>query len=133
MYLISSIRFIASVCFYTFGGSFSVRKLQPTRYNGMPSSSILSKLHLDSRTPSSSLITMAAQLAPRKALFFDIVESGLYDRFPEGKDIPRVMKFCQYAKGETSPPKPQGKMVSRILQHFVILTAADNSIANIIF
>jgi Aspartyl/Asparaginyl beta-hydroxylase len=55
------------------------------------------------RTPRSPL-NMAA-ISPRKALFFEIVESGLSDRFSES-EIPRVIKFCEYAKGEIAAPKP---------------------------
>ena len=44
----------------------------------------------------------------RQALFFDIVESGLNDRF-EVEDIPRVFKFCQYAKSEI--PAPSAKVM----------------------
>jgi aspartate beta-hydroxylase len=51
---------------------------------------------------------MKAELAPRKALFFDIVESGLNDRFKED-DVPRVFKFCQYAKNEI--PAPSAKVM----------------------
>mmetsp|Transcript_2238 Transcript_2238/g.2333 ORF Transcript_2238/g.2333 Transcript_2238/m.2333 type:complete len:335 (+) Transcript_2238:77-1081(+) len=43
-------------------------------------------------------------LSPRKELFFEIVASGLLDRFPDQKDIPRIVKFCQYAKSEISIP-----------------------------
>lgn len=42
-------------------------------------------------------------IPPRKALFFEIVESGLKDRF-EPSDIERVFKFCSYAKGELAMP-----------------------------
>ena len=41
-----------------------------------------------------------------QALFFDIVESGLNDRF-KVDDIPRVFKFCQYAKSEIPAPSPK--------------------------
>jgi hypothetical protein len=55
-----------------------------------------------------SLLSMKAELAPRKALFFEIVESGLNDRFKED-DVPRVFKFCQFAKGEI--PSPSAKVM----------------------
>lgn len=44
-------------------------------------------------------------LAPRKELFFKIVESGLGDRFEAG-EIARIAQFCAYAKGEIPPPVP---------------------------
>lgn len=50
---------------------------------------------------------IAMSLSPRKALFFEIVESGLEDRFSRSA-VPRVWKFCQYAKNEITPPPPQG-------------------------
>jgi hypothetical protein len=43
-----------------------------------------------------------------QALFFEIVESGLNDRF-KIDDIPRVFKFCQYAKSEI--PAPSAKVM----------------------
>ena len=64
------------------------------------------------RYPSSSLPLQmaAAALSPRKALFFEIVESGLKDRFPQADDVARVWQFCRYAKGEAKPPSPQVRM-----------------------
>lgn len=52
------------------------------------------------------VLSMRAEIAPRKALFFDIVESGLNDRF-QMKDVSRVFKFCQYAKNEIPAPSPK--------------------------
>lgn len=43
-----------------------------------------------------------------QALFFEIVESGLNDRFKVDQ-IPRVFKFCQYAKSEI--PAPSAKVL----------------------
>ena len=52
---------------------------------------------------------MGVDIGPRKALFFDIVESGLQDKF-ETSDIARVYRFCEYAKLEIPGPKPLGDM-----------------------
>lgn len=52
----------------------------------------------------------AAAISPRKQLFFDIVRSGLSDRFPEDEDninsinINRIWNFCKYATNEMSLP-----------------------------
>lgn len=43
-------------------------------------------------------------IPPRKALFFEIVDSGLRDRFPNENSIAKVFKFCKYAKTEISLP-----------------------------
>eukprot|EP01041_Mallomonas_annulata_P009732 gene9732-20245_t len=43
-------------------------------------------------------------LSSRRALFFEIIESGLNDRFPNKYEVDKVFKFCQYAKGETDLP-----------------------------
>jgi aspartate beta-hydroxylase len=53
---------------------------------------------------SSSLQMATGTISPRKALFFDIVESGLRDRFPQENDIARVFQFCRYAKNEIPAP-----------------------------
>ena len=62
-----------------------------------------------SRIQTHSLLQMA-KIGPRKQLFFDIVESGLNDRFPEKEEIARVFKFCEYAKSEIPKPNPLGAM-----------------------
>lgn len=48
--------------------------------------------------------TRLQAIGPRKEMFFDIVRSGLEDRF-EKDDIARVYKFCDYSTGIISPPK----------------------------
>ena len=53
--------------------------------------------------PSKSL-SMQAQISPRRELFFEIVESGLSDRFDPSK-IAKVKKFCDYAKGMIPAPQ----------------------------
>ena len=55
-------------------------------------------------------VLQMAKIGPRKQLFFDIVESGLNDRFPEKSEIARVFKFCEYAKSEIPRPDPLGLM-----------------------
>lgn len=67
-----------------------------SRRPGGPSATCLHATSTASTTPT---------LAPRKELFFNIVESGLQDRFSPG-DIARVLKFCAYARGEATPPVP---------------------------
>ena len=42
-------------------------------------------------------------------MFFDIVESGLSAKF-NAQEIPRILKFCAYAKEEIPKPIPQVKM-----------------------
>ena len=42
-------------------------------------------------------------------MFFDIVESGLSAKF-NAEEIPRILKFCAYAKEEIPKPIPQVKM-----------------------
>lgn len=54
-----------------------------------------------------------------QALFFEIVESGLKDRF-KVDEIPRVFKFCQYAKSEI--PAPSAK-VMKVLTTSVVQVA----------
>ena len=42
-------------------------------------------------------------ISPRKALFFEIVETGLKERY-ENEEASRIFKFCQYAKNELDSP-----------------------------
>ena len=69
------------------------------------------------------MMATAATLSPRKALFFEIVESGLRDRFPQAADVARVWQFCQYAKGEAKPPSPQVRMHDPCEEYIDGLTA----------
>ena len=45
-------------------------------------------------------------LAPRRELFFEIIESGVLDRFPPGEDSPatRINQFVRFAKFEEPLP-----------------------------
>ena len=45
-----------------------------------------------------------AEMTPRKELFFNILESGLTDRYPGLTVVPRISKWMQYAKGEIETP-----------------------------
>eukprot|EP00601_Ochromonadales_sp_CCMP2298_P009253 CAMPEP_0173203708 /NCGR_PEP_ID=MMETSP1141-20130122/19679_1 /TAXON_ID=483371 /ORGANISM="non described non described, Strain CCMP2298" /LENGTH=310 /DNA_ID=CAMNT_0014129215 /DNA_START=117 /DNA_END=1049 /DNA_ORIENTATION=+ len=58
---------------------------------------------------SMSSLSPGTKIGPRKALFFEIVESGLDDRF-EKEEISRIGRFCQSAKLEVPYPKPLGNM-----------------------
>ena len=42
-------------------------------------------------------------------MFFEIVETGLEERFQQ-KDIQRIYKFCQYASGRIPKPMPMVDM-----------------------
>ena len=50
------------------------------------------------------------KLSPRRELFFEIIESGLRDRFPDPAKVERVFRFCDYAKGVSKIPSPTEKM-----------------------
>jgi len=69
---------------------------------GLPSRSGTSQRLFSTASPE-------VKIGPRKQLFFDIVESGLNDRFDEDA-ITKIHKFCQYAKCIISAPEPQGFM-----------------------
>lgn len=48
--------------------------------------------------------TLLSKIPDRKAYFFELVESGLKDRFPNRNDVQKVFQFCQFAKQEQSLP-----------------------------
>ena len=86
---------------------------------------VRSYVPLSSTTRSTNTILWSStqpKMGPRKELFFEIVESGLSDRFEEN-DISKVMKFCQYAKNMLPAPKPQGYMHDPIEEFMDALTA----------
>jgi hypothetical protein len=63
-----------------------------------------------------------AKIGPRKQLFFEIVESGLADRF-DSEIISKIYKFCQYAKNLIPAPVPQGFMHDPIEEYIDGLTS----------
>ena len=64
--------------------------------------------HRITRRIKTPTLLQMVKIGPRKQLFFEIVESGLNDRFPERNEIERVFTFCKYATSELPKPKPLG-------------------------
>lgn len=66
---------------------------------------------------------LMATIPPRKELFFEIIESGLKDRFPNTENIHRVFQFCKYAKSIVPLPVVTEKMHEPCEEYIDNLTA----------